>query len=87
MASIALFGLALAGCDDRPDQWDAFVSHGEGMADRQEVIRGFKSFELCQAAALDRVRDIGEQAFYECGYKCGPNPKYGGMNVCKETRD
>lgn len=87
MRIAALAFLALAGCDDRPDQWDAFVYTGDDLL-TNETIRGFKTFELCQQAAIDRLRaerpDGGGD--YECGYKCGPSPQYGGLNVCEETR-
>jgi hypothetical protein len=77
--------LLLTGCDGRPDQWDAFIYTGDTLLTNQ-TIRGFKSFELCQEAAINRLRserpDGGGD--YECGYKCEPTSS--GMNVCKETR-
>lgn len=87
MRRVAALFLLLAGCDDRPDQWDAYVTYSEDP-ERSEVIRGFKTYELCRAASLDRIAAAGaeETGYFECGYKCGFNPKYG-MNVCKETRD
>lgn len=79
--------IAVVGCDDRPDQWDAFVYAGDDLIGH-ETIRGFKTFELCQVAAIDRLRaerpDGGGD--YECGYKCGPSTEFGGINVCEETR-
>lgn len=80
--------LLLAGCDDRPRQWDAFVYRDFERSDAYEKIAGFKSFKLCQAAATDRIRSLPQpdQAAFECGYMCryDPNMK---INVCKETRD
>jgi len=80
--------MSVVACDDRPDQWDAFVYADAGNLDAVETIRGFKSFELCQQAAIERLRskpnpDGGD---YLCGYMCGPNANFGGRNVCKETR-
>ena len=79
--------LLLCGCDNRPDQWDAFIYTGDDLL-TNETIRGFKSFELCQQAAIDRLRDERPDGGgdYECGYRCGPSEQYGGINVCKETR-
>lgn len=84
-AALAL--LALAGCDDRPDQWDAYIYTGDDLQN-EEVIRGFKTFELCQTAAINRLRSVRQDGGgdYECGYKCGRSDRYGGLNVCKETR-
>lgn len=85
MKRAALALLALAGCDDRPDQWDAYVYPGDDLVE-YEAIRGFKTFELCQAAAIDRLRSLRRDGGgdYECGYKCGRQSS--GLNVCKETR-
>lgn len=85
MRYLALVLLALAGCDDRPDQWDAYIYPGDDLL-VHETVRGFKSFELCQAAAVNRLRSIRSDGGgdYECGYKCEPSG-YGG-NICEETR-
>ena len=82
-----ILALLLASCDDRPHQWDAFVYPDFDGSDKYERISGFKTFELCQQAAIDRVRSLpkSEKADYECGYRCGFNPDYR-MNVCKETK-
>jgi len=84
-AIIAL--LLLFGCDNRPNQWDAFVYPNANDLTIHERIAGFKSFELCQEAAIDRLRresdpDAGD---YECGYKCERRSEFSGY-VCKETR-
>lgn len=83
LAGLAFF--AFAACDGRPEQWDAFIYTGDDLL-TNETIRGFKTFELCQQAAIDRLRserpDGGGD--YECGYKCEPSG-YGG-NICEETR-
>ena len=78
--------ITLVGCDDRPDQWDAFIYPSADNLTVNETIRGFKTFELCQRAAIDRLQLLPGDGDYECGYKCGPSPEFGGLNVCKETR-
>lgn len=88
LGALLLASGALAGCDDRPRQWDAFVYPDRNNLAVSEKIAGFKTFELCQEAAINRLRsqpdpDAGD---YECGYRCGPDPRYGGLNVCEETR-
>lgn len=91
---VAMALLALAGCDQRPDEWTAFVyPDGADLTEHFEM-RGFKSFEQCQQSAINSIRgferteptDERAAADYECGYKCAPDPKLGGINVCKETR-
>jgi hypothetical protein len=84
---LSLTFVSLSGCDDRPDQWDAFVYPDANNLAVNETIRGFKSFELCQQAAIDRLRSTPnpDEGDYECGYKCEPHGKYGG-NICLETR-
>lgn len=83
---VPLLALATAGaCDDRPHQWDAFVYTGDDML-TYEAIRGFKSFDLCQQAAIERLnakRPDGGGG-YECGYKCELQPD--GIYLCNETR-
>jgi hypothetical protein len=80
--------LVLGACDSRPDQWDAFVYPNRNNLSIFDRISGFKTFELCQQAAIDRMRVIQEASGgdYECGYKCGMSPEFGGLNVCEETR-
>lgn len=84
--SLKMCLLLLAGCDDRPDQWDAYITYTE-QPERSEVIAGFKTYELCKSAALARIVAEGasETGYFECGHKCGFDPHYG-MNSCKETR-
>lgn len=79
--------VVLTSCDGRPDQWDAFVYPNATDLTVNETIRGFKTFELCQQAAIDRLRasNRADQGDYECGYKCEPHGPYGG-NLCAETR-
>ena len=86
LAAIAAL-IVLSGCDDRPNQWDAFIYPDFEGSDEFEKIAGFKSFELCQRAAQSRIRSLPtpEKADYECGYKCRFNPQYG-VDVCKTTR-
>lgn len=88
---LLLIGLVVGvhGCDDRPDQWDAYIySPSDDGSISEFTIRGFKTFELCQQAAQSELlrHGRGENQDYECGYKCGPNADFGGLNVCKETR-
>lgn len=85
--SAVLVCFLLLGCDDRPAQWDAFVTYQEDP-ERLEIIAGFKTFELCQSAALQRLRaeKATETGYYECGFKCEYKPEYK-TSVCKETRD
>jgi hypothetical protein len=80
--------LILSGCDNRPDQWDAFVYPDRNDLTVSEKIAGFKTFELCQSAALQRLRSNPEpdSGDYECGYKCEPRADLDGISVCKETR-
>lgn len=87
-AYLAGAALTLAGCDNGPDQWDAFVYPDSGNLLVHEEIRGFKSFELCQEAAISHLRQhhAPEAGDYECGHRCRPVSEYGGLNVCKETR-
>ena len=82
-----LLPLLLLGCDKRPAQWDAFISFDENEA-RTEIIKGFKTYELCRAASLQRLEaeHALETGYFECGYKCEFKPAYG-LNICKETRD
>jgi len=85
----ALCGImTVAGCDQRPDQWDAFVYPNRNDLTVHEEIAGFKTFELCQSAAINRLRTLPDPdgGDYECGYKCEPRADLDGINVCKETR-
>jgi hypothetical protein len=80
--------ILLTACDDRPDQWDAFIYPDANDLRVNDTIRGFKTFELCQQAAIEQLRitrkaDVGD---YECGYQCGPSENFDGVNICKETR-
>lgn len=79
--------LFLASCDDRPNQWDAYITYTDDP-ERSEIIEGFRSYELCRAASLARIKADGslKTGYFECGYKCGFNPKYG-IKLCQETRD
>jgi len=80
--------ISLAACDQRPETWQAYV-YPDGNDLTQVVEMGsFKTFEQCQEAAINGLRTLGlaEVGDYECGYRCGPSERYGGINVCKETR-
>lgn len=87
---IAALGLSclLSGCESRPDQWDAFIYPDANDLTKHEEIAGFKTFELCQSAAIGRLRSLPDPdgGDYECGYKCEARPGLGGIKVCEETR-
>jgi hypothetical protein len=84
---VPLLLLLLAGCDKRPDQWDAFVYRDGDDLTRHVELRGFKTFEQCQQASINLLRSYPEpdEGDYECGYKCEFDPDLT-LNVCKETR-
>ena len=89
MIMLGAVAFLTGGCEQRPDQWDAHIYNSSDDGSIQEYsIKGFKTFELCQAAAQSELLRHGrhESADYECGYRCGPDADYGGLNVCKETR-
>lgn len=80
-----LFAAALAGCDDRPNQWDAMVYPDMESDEGQFTIRGFKSAELCREAAFDLLDkiDAAKSGTFACGHRCGPVEKFGGMSACE----
>lgn len=80
--------LALAACDQRPDEWDAFIYPSADNLTVHEEISGFRSFELCQQAAIEHLRHHHDAnaGDYECGHKCGPAPGGLGGRLCSETR-
>lgn len=84
---IVALGLVVNGCDDRPAQWDAYITYQE-EPERSEIIEGFKTYELCRAASLQRLEaeKATDEGYFECGYKCAYKPGYP-VKVCKETRD
>lgn len=86
LALLAL--LALAGCDQRPNEWKAFVYPNGADLTTHFEMPGFKTFEKCQQASINAIRGFGhaDDADYECGFKCEPRAELGGINVCKETR-
>jgi hypothetical protein len=83
---LAIF-IFLVSCDKRPDQWDAFIYPDATNLTVNDTIRGFKTFELCQQAAINRLRasNRADKGDYECGYKCEPYGHYG-IYRCAETR-
>ena len=86
LAALAL--LTLAGCDDRPDQWDAFLyNESEDGSISEYSIKGFRNFELCQQAAQSEllIHGKGPVQDYECGYRCEYRPELD-TNLCAETR-
>lgn len=84
---VLVSAMLLASCDSRPDQWDAYIYPGDDLVE-VEKIRGFKTFEHCQAASIDRLRSLRPDGGgdYECGYKCEPLGGLGDLDLCKETR-
>ncbi|OWR00878.1 hypothetical protein CDQ91_00040 [Sphingopyxis witflariensis] len=84
---IALAGFSLASCDQRPNQWDAFIYPNGNDLTTSKTIKGFKTFELCQSAAISELRSLPDpdRGDYECGYKCEFDPNID-IHVCKETR-
>lgn len=83
----AYFASLITGCDDRPTQWDAFIYPDDDLIEF-EKIKGFKTYELCQQAAQERLRSLRPDGGgdYECGFKCEPYGQGTDMHVCKETR-
>lgn len=82
----AIFLLLLSACSSGP--WDAFVYDDAENLDQSETLVGFGSFEECQQAAIDRLREkqAADVGTYECGKDCRWDPVLK-VNVCKETRD
>ena len=87
MRRLAVAFLLLGSCDDRPNQWDAYITYSEDP-ERSEVIEGFKTYELCRSACLARIEAEGasETGYFECGFKCGVKSGYS-QKICKESRD
>jgi len=79
---------SLAACDQRPKLWQAFVYPDANALTRVVEMGSFETFEQCQQAAIEGLRTLGlaEVGDYECGYRCRRQERYGGVNVCKETR-
>ena len=79
--------LLLAGCDDRPKHWNAYVYPDFEGSEKYETIAGFKSLEYCRWAATKRIEQLPtpDKADYECGYMCRYDPQMQ-MNICKETK-
>ena len=88
MRLVALSFLALAACDQRPDQWDAFLyNESDDGSITEYTIEGFKTFEHCQHAAQREllIHGKGPVQDYECGHKCEYRANID-LNVCEETR-
>jgi hypothetical protein len=77
----------LAGCDDRAPEWTGWVYPNRNDLTLSVSLGGFKTFEQCQQASIDRLRGFSDPdaGDYECGFKCRWSPTLG-INVCKETR-
>ncbi len=87
MKRALLLLLALAGCDSRPNTWNAYVYPDKSDLSKYEALDGFSTFEQCQSAAITRIRTYPDpdNADYECGHKCRYDPSMQ-TNVCKETK-
>jgi hypothetical protein len=74
-------------CDTGP-QWQAWVYPNREELTRSVPLGSFKTFNQCQAAALEALRSLKaeERGDYECGFKCKWRPDMG-INVCTETRN
>ena len=85
---LSLLALSAVGCDSRPDQWDAFIYPDRTDLTKHKEIKGFRTFDLCQQAAIGELGSLPDpdNGDYECGYKCQPPADLSGINVCKETR-
>lgn len=95
MRSLLAIGiLLLSGCSGSGD-WTAFVYPDiENIPNADKVqnytIGNYRTFEACQAAAIERVRNnyaaSQRQGDFQCGYKCSRREDFGGLLICKETR-
>jgi len=99
-ALVAATALLITSCVWEREVWTAFVyPPGQSMAaeDAQRAIYGtFSTFEECQVAAIDSLRqhlarmsdeetdELG-MGGYECGVGCRYEREYG-LYMCKETR-
>lgn len=85
-----LVAMFLLGCDrGAPNQWDAYLyNESDDGSITEYSIKGFKSLDLCRQAAQREllIHGKGPAQDYECGYKCAPSERFGGLNVCEETR-
>ncbi len=80
--------LLLVACDSRPREWTAWVypdpvEHPE----RKATLKGFKTFEQCQEAAISTMRSYpyAQYATYECGYRCEYSAEIND-NICAEVK-
>ena len=79
--------LALAGCDDRSDEWTGWAYPNADNLRFSVSLSGFRSFEECQAATIRELRlfDKPDSGSYVCGNRCRWNAN-ARANVCAETR-
>jgi len=91
--TVIVLVLLLIGCS-RSSDWTAFVYPDiDDIPNADNVqnftIGNFSTFEECQIAAIDRVRNnkatTNIQGDYQCGYKCAIKENIGGLLICKET--
>lgn len=83
-----MVGSALLLSCGRPAEWSGMVYPDRGNLEHPEFVGNFTTFEQCQAATIDKLRqfrdpDAGD---YVCGLKCKIDEDFGGLMVCKETR-
>lgn len=91
-AVLAITIALLAGCDDRPTTWKAYVYRDVEDMEKVHARDGWATFEECQEFATGSLDALTEQGLigpsggdYVCGYRCGFKPEYG-IEVCKEKR-
>ena len=92
---LAIIGILLLSSCSSGSDWTAFVYpdiENIPSADQAHnyTIGNYSTFEECQAAAIERIRNnyatTGRQGDYQCGYKCSRRDDFGGLLICKETR-
>lgn len=91
---IVVLAFLLLGCT-RSSDWTAFVYPDIDDIPNADKVQNFtignyRTFEECQIAAIDRVRNniatTGKQGDYQCGYKCTIREDTGGLLICKEIQ-
>jgi hypothetical protein len=79
----------------RNADWTAFVYPDIDEIPNADKVQNFtignyRTFEECQIAAIDRVRNnkssTGKNGDYQCGYKCSIRDDIGGLLICKEIQ-
>ena len=87
LSSILAIG-GLAGCDKRPNEWNAYV-YPRGISGDHFIVRGFATYQACETASHQLLGWMNQQhgtSEFECGYKCGPLNGEVDLDICKETQ-